>query len=226
MATVSRDRQAQLWKVTRGRPFHRLSVPNLGRVTFSPTGEMMAGVTDDSLQDAVYVWKAGGQPETLRMKGLTYNVSDITFNPDGSLLASGSWDTTIGLWQVATGNELGRLRAHKGYVQSVTFSPDGRLLASGSWDRTVRLWRIGEETDVWEKISDEWQRHLSPQWVEAGRCQICGEEIYFWNRWWVTDFAGDIGDIIDFQGLDMTKVTDKLFKMFHTKVATIRHRRL
>ena len=82
MASVTRGRQAQLWEVLRGRPVRRLAVPGLGRVSFSPTGEMMAGVTDNSLQDVVYVWNARGEQKALRMKGLTYNVSNITFSPD------------------------------------------------------------------------------------------------------------------------------------------------
>src|SRR5262249_48068673 len=45
-------------------------------------------------------------------------------------LASGSWDTTAILWEVATGKELRRWQGHEGGLFAVAFSPDGKLLAA------------------------------------------------------------------------------------------------
>ncbi|KAJ5121983.1 hypothetical protein N7526_008920 [Penicillium atrosanguineum] len=60
--------------------------------------------------------------------------------PDGSLIASGSKDSTIGLWNTATGTTRPQLYGHTRSVESVAFSPDGLLIASGSKDETIRLW--------------------------------------------------------------------------------------
>jgi len=59
-----------------------------------------------------------------------------------SLLASGSRDNTIKLWEVSTGKALLTLKGHRGWVESVAFSPDGLMLASGSYDHTIKLWEV------------------------------------------------------------------------------------
>ncbi|KAF8531947.1 WD40-repeat-containing domain protein, partial [Trichophaea hybrida] len=58
----------------------------------------------------------------------------------GQLLASGSNDNTIRLWDPSTGASRSTLAGHSRWVSAVAFSPDGQLLASASLDSTVRLW--------------------------------------------------------------------------------------
>jgi WD40 repeat protein len=61
------------------------------------------------------------------------------------ILASGSRDETVRLWDVATGYPRATLTGHGGWVTAVAFSPDGTMLASGSYDRTVKLWKAAEK---------------------------------------------------------------------------------
>jgi WD40 repeat protein/energy-coupling factor transporter ATP-binding protein EcfA2 len=71
-------------------------------------------------------------------------VWSVSFSPDGRMLATGSADKTIRLWDVPTGKEKAVLAGHSFIVSSVSFSPDGQTLASGSWDETVRLWDVAK----------------------------------------------------------------------------------
>ncbi|RYP42866.1 hypothetical protein DL768_010170 [Monosporascus sp. mg162] len=68
------------------------------------------------------------------------SVMSVAFSHNSKLLASGSADRTVQLWDPATGQLLRTLEGHKSWVESVAFSHDSKLLASGSGDCTVRLW--------------------------------------------------------------------------------------
>ncbi|MFN6275813.1 MAG: protein kinase domain-containing protein [Microcystis sp.] len=69
-------------------------------------------------------------------------VWSVAYSPDGRYLASGSWDKTIKIWEVATGKQLRTLTGHSDWVNLVVYSPDGRYLASGSYDKTIKIWEV------------------------------------------------------------------------------------
>ncbi|MCS6807020.1 MAG: right-handed parallel beta-helix repeat-containing protein [Blastocatellia bacterium] len=81
---------------------------------------------------------------TSTLSGHTDWVNSVAFSPGTKLLASGSGDQTIRVWDVGTGNLVRTLSGHTAWVSSIAFSPDGKVLASGSGsgflDGTVRLW--------------------------------------------------------------------------------------
>ncbi|KFY05657.1 hypothetical protein V492_08376 [Pseudogymnoascus sp. VKM F-4246] len=74
------------------------------------------------------------------LAGHEHYISSVTIAPNGNMLASGSYDHTIRLWDVATGVTLHVLTGHKYAVREVTFSPNSKVVASSSYDDTVRLW--------------------------------------------------------------------------------------
>ena len=91
-----------------------------GTVQFFPTQSLNASQLEST---------KAGQP--LALTGHLDRVAAICFAPDDRTLATGSWDATVRLWHVASGQELAVLRAHHDKVEAVAFSPDGSVLATG-----------------------------------------------------------------------------------------------
>jgi len=88
-----------------------------------------------ALQQAVYSVR-----ERNRLQGHTDWVSSVSFSPDGELMASGSKDSSIKLWN-KDGSLLQDLPGHEAGVHSVSFSPDGKIIASAGADNTIKLWK-------------------------------------------------------------------------------------
>jgi WD40 repeat protein len=83
----------------------------------------------------------------LKVPGIDYRFLSLAFSSDTQILASGSGDNTITLWQPGTGNLIRTLEEHSGGVYSVAITSDNKILVSGSEDQTIKLWEIetGEE---------------------------------------------------------------------------------
>ena len=81
-------------------------------------------------------------------------VVSLAFSVDGALLASGSFDGTVRLWDTATlldgGNaaSVATLNPQAGVIYALAFNPDGRTLASGGAEGLVTLWDLPAQQPV------------------------------------------------------------------------------
>ncbi|MHC5856380.1 WD40 domain-containing protein [Nostoc sp.] len=94
--------------------------------------------TREQVQTALYQ-AVFGVREYNRLEGHISGVNSVTFNSQGSLIASASADNTIKLWH-PDGSLVKTLSGHDDVVNSVSFSPDSQILASASQDKTIKLW--------------------------------------------------------------------------------------
>lgn len=57
----------------------------------------------------------------------------MTYSPDGAIIATGSDDSTISIWDADDGScLLGPFNCDVGAVLSIAFSPGGKVLISGN----------------------------------------------------------------------------------------------
>jgi WD40 repeat protein len=98
-----------------------------------------------ALACVVIAWQdpATALPGAVPMIGHKDAVYGAAFAPDGTTLATASFDKTIGIWESSTGrllHQLGGAQGHTDSVLSVVVAPNGALLASAGADNTARIW--------------------------------------------------------------------------------------
>jgi WD40 repeat protein len=64
------------------------------------------------------------------------------------MLATGSYDGTLRLWDVAEGRQLAMLRDHASVIESLAWSPDGTTIYTGSGDASCRIWHAPSWAEI------------------------------------------------------------------------------
>ncbi len=83
---------------------------------------------------------AADEQKPVVLEGHTAGVPALAFVGAGKVLATGSQDKTIKLWDVALAKEIATLKGHGNGVQAVAATRDGKRLASADDDGVVKLW--------------------------------------------------------------------------------------
>ena len=75
-------------------------------------------------------------------KGHSNSVNSVAISTDNKYIVSGSWDKTIKIWDIKTGECLNTLEWYSDWVNSIAISPDGNYIVLGSRDKTIKIWDI------------------------------------------------------------------------------------
>ncbi|MEM7230998.1 MAG: protein kinase [Planctomycetota bacterium] len=110
--------------------------------TFSPDGKSILAADHEGVARVVHL-ETRKTAEVKHGQGVTCG----TFSRDGTLVATGSLNGLVLIWQVSDGRVLGR-HQHRGDVRSIEFSRDGRLVATSSDDGTARVWSVESSDEV------------------------------------------------------------------------------
>eukprot|EP00775_Hariotina_reticulata_P009180 gene9180-9346_t len=88
------------------------------------------------------VWNFKPQLRAFRFAGHKGAVNSVAFSQAHNLIASGSKDKTVRLWQPTVEGRSTILKAHTSSVRAVNFSQDGSSLITASDDKTAKLWSL------------------------------------------------------------------------------------
>jgi hypothetical protein len=117
-------------------------------------------------------------------------IYSMAISPDDKLLATGSYDQKIKLWDVETGKEIRTLSGHNGCIFGLAFRPDGKILASASADRTVKLWDVasGDRRDT---LSQPLKEVYAVVFSPDGKCLAAGGTDNRIRIWEISDSAAE-----------------------------------
>jgi WD40 repeat protein len=131
------------------KDFKGLSVMGMNAAAFSPDGKHVAmGEAGELVPSAkVHLLEASPGKKSRELGTHLSGVTSVVFSPDGTLLASAGWDTTVKLWSVPDGKliqELGKPRGggSKDWIHSVAFSPDGRRIAAADMAGMIHVYAV------------------------------------------------------------------------------------
>jgi RNA polymerase sigma factor (sigma-70 family) len=144
LASTDFEGTLRFWETATGKP-----LASGGRfyaqanLTYSPDGTFLAGA---GFGLKPHLWEVATGKELNQHEPIQFPSQDVTFSPDGRMLAC-PIDHTIYLWDTLAGKALQPLQGHQKGVGSVAFAPDGQTLATAAADLGVlHLWETATGT--------------------------------------------------------------------------------
>ena len=138
---ISSDESGSIavWDMASGQQrYHMNSGEPVWDVAIAPNGQSFVSGSGSRIQQRDIATGKVLQEFT----GHTDTVRSVAISPDGTTLASGSWDKTIRLWSLTTGSLQTTLNGHTDQIASLAISTDGTTLVSSSSARTLKLWDL------------------------------------------------------------------------------------
>ena len=140
--------QMRLWDVARDKEIRVIQVSHsdtdwLRRIAIAPSDKFLVTGSNN-----LGVWDMATGKAVREIPQKFWSVESVAISPDEKTIAAGTVNSTVDLYETATGKQLAVMKGHAsktpGFVgvMGVAFSPDGRTVASVGEDATVRIWEV------------------------------------------------------------------------------------
>jgi WD40 repeat protein/transcriptional regulator with XRE-family HTH domain len=161
LATASRDHTIKLWDISPTGSQESLLVPGFIAQFSADGSQLTTALYNDDNNAQLQVWPLDPRPGAtspgqLLGQRLTEGQSSEAFvastagsvlgfalSPDGALLAEGTSDGRVIVWDVADGSKLHELTGLTDRIESLAFSPDSQRIAAASLDGIAKVWDGG-----------------------------------------------------------------------------------
>jgi WD40 repeat protein len=187
----------KLWGTTTGKEVPAAAPPadSAACFTFSPDSRYLFADHHHSIR----MWELATGREIRTFTGHTQPIRFLTASPDGKYVFSGSLDSTLKQWEVATGQAVHTTRVPSSFT-SLALSADGKYALSGSENGVIRLWELASD-----KTLQTFEGHTSGITVVAfsgdGKYILSGSRDNTMKQWEaatgreVRAFAGHSGSV-------------------------------
>jgi len=83
------------------------------------------------------------------------SVLSASFSPDSKFIVTTSFDNTVKIWNVKTGEQEGKTMNHRDWVRSASFSSDGKYIITASLDHTAKVWNTETTEQIGETLKHD-----------------------------------------------------------------------
>jgi WD40 repeat protein/serine/threonine protein kinase len=185
----SQDGTVRVWDVQTGEALHVLPVDPHGvlALAVTPDGD---GVLTAGSGVGVSLWDVDTGALRQRFDPSGFFVTALALSPDGRIALTGEErkglfdaapkrDSTVRLWDIASGKMRQQFAGQPGAIRALAFSPDGRTIASASQDGTIRLWDMVSGTKLPQL--DAGAPIVSVAFLPDGRLVSSGRALVAWE---------------------------------------------
>ena len=142
LISINRGKEITYWNIDTGRTLSNASLAaSCDVVVFSQDGGSFAAADRGR---KIHLWDTttSNQQATFQAnwRGKDTDIQALALSQDKKILASGSEDKTVVLWDIENHAELATLKGHAAWVTTVAFSEDGKTVASGDAGNVIKLW--------------------------------------------------------------------------------------
>jgi WD40 repeat protein len=177
--------------LSQGKLLEKLSVSEsaINSLVVVPQENLLITAGDEP---TIKIWQIGNleQVPTLTLKntliGHTDTISALAMSSDRQLLVSGSWDKTVRIWRISTGELLKTLVGHDILISAIAITTDGKTIISGSKDGVIKFWDVGTGKN-WQTLTSQSLGVLSLAVSQDNQVLVSGHANGQVNIWSITN---------------------------------------